>query len=417
MNDLLLSYVEENVALIKAKSKHLEVFRAKEESLRIYEESLSDLEKAKSSSQIDTFFNIKEKLLSFLLNFNPEDMSENIEQVKSVIDFIKTKEGELKRLSEIFSFIQKNWVSFLTRRNPDNMDSIFIEEVNEKIQNLNDAFYSAGINDIGRIEEISNDLKQEILRIINLFEDLYILIELNVFIGEEAIELKREIEDFLNVDFYENPLVDLYKRKEQISTMMKDISSINTIYVRKPLEVVKVQKKDKLDYYFYTVRLNNYILEINNEPISEEDYNIINTDKFIYIDDYPERGIFKIEEIKSKIRISLSQFQLINDFDTTTHNLFIFLAVTFLFAGGLYLLGIISIFLLMFILFVFSSTFYFSFNFLLKKYEKKHNVPNSFFFIPTNFYFLKIGDNNFNYKDLIFALLINADNTILKDGE
>src|SRR5574344_1558178 len=132
MENLLLSYIEENSRLIKEKSKHLEEFRNKEESLRLYEDALGDLEKTKISSQIDTFYNIKEKLISFLLNFNPEDIIENVNEVKSVIEFIKNKEAELKKLSEIFLFIQKNWVSFLTRRNPDDMDSVFIEEVNEK---------------------------------------------------------------------------------------------------------------------------------------------------------------------------------------------------------------------------------------------------------------------------------------------
>lgn len=417
MENLLLSYIEENSRLIKEKSKHLEEFRNKEESLRLYEDALGDLEKTKVSSQIDTFYNIKEKLISFLLNFNPEDIIENVNEVKSVIEFIKNKEAELKKLSEIFLFIQKNWVSFLTRRNPDDMDSVFIEEVNEKIQSLNDAFYSAGINDIGRIEEVSNDLRQEILKIINLFEDLYLLLDLNVFIGEEAIDLKREIEDFLNVDFYESNLIDLYKRKEQINTFIKDNIAKDTSYIKKGLEVIKIQKKDKLDYYFYTVKINDYLLEINNEKISREEYNIISTGKFIYIDNYPEKGIFKIEEIKQKINISLSQYQLMNDFDKTTNNLFITFSLTFLFSGVLYLLNVFSIFFIIFLLLALSGAFYHLFYFLLRKYEKKYEVPNSFFFIPTNFYFLKIGDNHLNYKDLILALLINSEKTILKDGE
>lgn len=41
------------------KSKHLEEFRNKEESLRLYEDALGDLEKTKVSSQIDTFIMIK----------------------------------------------------------------------------------------------------------------------------------------------------------------------------------------------------------------------------------------------------------------------------------------------------------------------------------------------------------------------
>lgn len=416
MKELILQYTEKNSEFIKEKTIVLEKFRTNEDLLRVYEDTLGDLEKIKMNSQIDIFDNIKDRLSNYLLSFNPDDIEANINEVKSVIQFIKTKQKELKKLSDVFLFIKKTWISFLTRRNPENIYSNFIEEVNEKINNLNESFFTGGINDLGRMEELSEDLKTEVLKIIALFEDLYILTEKNVFIGEEALAIKRDIEEFLNVDFYELSLLELYKRKEELTLFITPLLSKEKNLITKALPVVKIENKLNKELYYYSVKVGDYILEFENKEISENDI-IVDINKFVYIDNYPEKGIFNIDDIKKRIDISKNQFKLMNDFDEYTSKTFFSMMISFFIVGGIYLFDVIGIFAFLFASIMFSGIFYISYKKLLSALEKKYKVKNAFFFIPTNYYFLSEGDIHFNYRDLIYTLLVNSDKTILRNGE
>lgn len=416
MNNIIEEYINNNTKFIKEKSLLMEEFRSNEDLLRTYEDVLGDLEKTKMSSQIDDFDNIKDRLSLYLMSFNPNDIEHNIKEVKSVIFFIKSKQKELNKLSETFNFVKKTWISFLTRRNPENIPSIFIDEVNDKINNLNESFFSAGINEIGRIEELAEDLKTEILKIINLFEDLYILLEKNIFIGEEAVSIKRDIEEFLNVDFYENSLLDLYKRKEDLSLTISPLLSKENNYTRKAVPVVKIENIHNPDIYYYTVKFGKYILEYENKTINDNDM-VVETGKKIYIDNYPEKGIFKAEEIRDKISISKDQFHLMNDFDLYTGKAFWVLFSSFIATEILFLMNQIGIFFLLFLIIIYGGSFYLIYKKTLKYLEKKLKVENAFFFIPTNYFVLKEGDYHFNYSDFIYNILLNSDKTFLQDGE
>lgn len=415
INEFMNDYSVNNNNFMKEKNNILEDFRIKEDDLKLYEDSLTDLEKIIISSKIDSYDNIKEKILNFLLEFNPTDIKENVEKVESVIAFLLSKEHELKKLSDVFNFITKTWTAFLKRRHEKEKNSIFINEISDKIQLLYESFYTSGIDDIGRLEQMSDDLKQEVLKIINLFEDFYILLDKNVFIGKDAITFKNEVEEFLNKDFFESSTVELIKRKEKLSFDLTEILEKETILEKKAFPVYKITRKNKKDYFFYSIKFDSYLLEFQNEFINEDLSYIEETNKYIYLDNYPSKGIFKIEDIKQNLTISESHFETMLEFENKSTKLFYSIIFVILISSLLSIFNIINIFVLLFICLISYSSFFLSFKFLLNKLFQKYNTYDAFFFIPTNFYFLKEGDYNFNYKDLIFNILINADKTILKE--
>lgn len=415
LNEFMDNYTIHNNQFMKEKNNILEDFRAKEDNLKLYEDSLTDLEKLIISSKIDSYDNIKEKIFNFLLEFNPTDIKENVEKIESVIAFLNSKEHELKKLSEVFNFITKTWTAFLKRRHENEQNSIFINEISEKIQFLYESFYTSGIDDIGRLEQMSDDLKQEVLKIINLFEDFYVLLDQNVFIGKEATIFKNEVEEFLNKDFFESTTIELIKRKEKLSFDLKEILEKETLLEKKALPIFKITRKNKKDYYFYTVKFDDYLLEFQNEFIDESISFIEDTNKFIYLDNYPSKGIFKINEIKETLRISESHFETMLDFENKSSKMFYFIFFIILTFSMLSIFNLINIFILLFVCSLSYGSFYLYFKHLSKSLYQKYNTTDAFFFIPTNYYFLKEGNNNLNYKDLIFNILINADKTILKE--
>ncbi len=112
IDNFVSAYTIENKKTIQSKINLLEEFRSRESKFKLYEDALTDLEKIKATSNIDTFENIRDKLFNFLLEFDDMNIDANIDKVKAVIDFLKQKEPELKKLSDNLNFI-KNYGSLL----------------------------------------------------------------------------------------------------------------------------------------------------------------------------------------------------------------------------------------------------------------------------------------------------------------
>lgn len=414
LNKIINNYVEKNKNIISKKTSFLETFRKKEDDLKHYDELLSELEKKNIECQLNTFKNIQTNVFYFLNEFNPEDIQDNVENVQITIDFLNQKKSEFSKIAEILSFIQKTWNNFNNRRNKENKTSLFSEEINKKLEKLQNSYAHATDQDINRVEDDANDLKQDLVKIISIFEELHIILDKNVFIGEEAKLLKKDIEEFLFEDFYTSSVLDLIKRKEKINETLKELTTNQTKFIRKKLEVLKIINKNKKDLYFYTVKFDNYILEYQNENIDLENSIIKSTNNFIYIDNYPEKGIFKAEDIKNLMSISEEQYMVMSEFDSKTTISFYLLSFVIILLSLLSTLSLISIFISILLSGIAFFGFLSSFSILKKQIEKKYNLKDVFFFIPTNFYLIKEGDNNFNYKELIFNILIKSDKTILK---
>lgn len=416
INKLFTEYITYNEAMIKQKIKEFEIFSKKEDELREYEEALSILEKTNKSVNLEVFTKIKNLYFNYLYsNFDSDNIYDNIERVKSVEIDLKEKETELKKLYETLSFILKNWNSFLKRRGLENKESVFIKEIFEKMEDIRSEFETCDLDGIGRLEQVSDEIKKEITKLINVFEYLYILKEKHIFIGKDAKELEEDITLFLEKDFFDRPILELLKRKESIQSILEVILNKETIYIRKKLPIVKLTSKEKRDLVSFSVKFdNNYILDTNTGIVSEELYDIEELDRYVYLDNYPAYGIFDTIEIGSNLNISLNQYECMIEVEQKSTNIFYTISSISFVLILLSLFDIVNVFFLLTILIFFGMSFKLLFKNLLYKTSIKYNVENCFFFIPINFYIIKEGAYNFYYKELIFNILNHSDNTILK---
>lgn len=415
IDNFMSAYTIENKKTIQSKINLLEEFRSRESKFKLYEDALTDLEKIKATSNIDTFENIRDKLFNFLLEFDDMNIDANIDKVKAVIDFLKQKEPELKKLSDNLNFIKKLWITFVNRRNPENKNSIMIDSITEDIEFLLDSFSSAGADDLSRLEQGVEDLKNDVLKVTGMFDEIHNYLEVNIFIGKEANLLKKDLENFINIDFYSSDLVQIFKRKEEINENIKEIENNQTVKVKKGIPVIKAVNPNKNDYTVYTLKFDDYLLEFENQDLSKSV--LKDTNELLYFDNFPEKGVFKAHEIKDDLKISEDVLEAMVELNKKSENLF-FTSIGFITLFGiLSFFNIINIWLLMFMFLSFVFGFKKLFKQMAKSIKKKFNIENAFFFIPVNYFIVSEGDIGLNHKDLIYTVIVNYKKTILKEND
>ena len=415
IDNFVSAYTTENKKTIQNKINLLEEFRSRESKFKLYEDALTDLEKIKATSNIDTFENIRDKLFNFLLEFDDMNIDANIDKVKAVIDFLKQKEPELKKLSDNLNFIKKLWITFVNRRNPDNKESIMIQSITEDIEFLLDSFSSAGADDLSRLEQGVEDLKNDVLKVTGMFDEIHNYLEMHLFIGKEANLLKKDLENFINIDFYSSDLVQIFKRKEEINENIREIENNQTVKVKKGIPVIKAVNPNKNDYTVYTLKFDDYLLEFENQDLSKSV--LKDTNELLYFDNFPEKGVFKAHEIKDDLKISEDVLEAMVELNKKSENLF-FASIGFITLFGiLSFFNIINIWLLMFMFLSFVFGFKKLFKQMAKSIKKRFNIENAFFFIPINYFIVNEGDIGLNHKDLIYTVIMNYKKTILKEDD
>jgi hypothetical protein len=415
IDNFMSAYTIENKKTIQSKINLLEEFRSRESKFKLYEDALTDLEKIKATSNIDTFENIRDKLFNFLLEFDDMNIDANINKVKAVIDFLKQKEPELKKLSDNLNFIKKLWITFVNRRNPENKKSIMIQSITEDIEFLLDSFSSAGADDLSRLEQGVEDLKNDVLKVTGMFDEIHNYLEMHLFIGKEANLLKKDLENFINIDFYSSDLVQIFKRKEEINENIREIENNQTVKVKKGIPVIKAVNPNKNDYTVYTLKFDDYLLEFENQDLSKSV--LKDTNELLYFDNFPEKGVFKAHEIKDDLKISEDVLEAMVELNKKSENLF-FASIGFITLFGiLSFFNIINIWLLMFMFLSFVFGFKKLFKQMVKSIKKRFDIENAFFFIPVNYFIVSEGDIGLNHKDLIYTVIVNYKKTILKEND
>lgn len=415
IDNFMSAYTIENKKTIQSKINLLEEFRSRESKFKLYEDALTDLEKIKATSNIDTFENIRDKLFNFLLEFDDMNIDANIDKVKAVIDFLKQKEPELKKLSDNLNFIKKLWITFVNRRNPENKESIMIQSITEDIEFLLDSFSSAGADDLSRLEQGVEDLKNDVLKVTGMFDEIHNYLEMHLFIGKEANLLKKDLENFINIDFYSSDLVQIFKRKEEINENIREIENNQTVKVKKGIPVIKAVNPNKNDYTIYTLKFDDYLLEFENQDLSKSV--LKDTNELLYFDNFPEKGVFKAHEIKDDLKISEDVLEAMVELNKKSENLF-FASIAFItLFGVLSFFNIINIWLLMFMFLSFVFGFKKLFKQMAKSIKKRFDIENAFFFIPVNYFIVSEGDIGLNHKDLIYTVIVNYKKTILKEND
>ncbi len=408
LNDFMSKYIDFNISQNKSKIAELENFRDVELFIRRYEDAVTDFEKAKHSSQLDYFYQIKGRLLSFLMDFNTRDLQSNIDKVESATQFLEEKEIEFKDVSNNLKFIITTWAAFSERRSLDTKRGVkFFDEIKNKINNLEESFSSAGLEEIGRIEESAESLKIEITKLIGIFDSLFLILDKNVFIGDEAMLLKEELEQFLQEQIYTLSIHEIYSEIEELETKI-DILTKTAVWSKERFPVIKIENKDDPNIYTYSLLFNDeYILEISGMPIEHSKF--YKTNKYLYLENYPKSGIFNVKDIRNNFNLSEDHLLAINTLNSKSGKSFLGFSVLSFLALSLNILGILSIWIAVPLSLLFILLFIQNFNALAKKVESMYKVKDLFFFIPIDYLITKIGDDGLNFQNVIPSILINFD--------
>ncbi len=167
-----------------------------------------------------------------------------------------------------------------------------IQNITEDIEFLLDSFSSAGADDLSRLEQGVEDLKNDVLKVTGMFDEIHNYLEMHLFIGKEANLLKKDLENFINIDFYSSDLVQIFKRKEEINENIKEIENNQTVKVKKGIPVIKAVNPNKNDYTVYTLKFDDYLLEFENQDLSKSV--LKDTNELLYFDNFPEKVFLKL---------------------------------------------------------------------------------------------------------------------------
>lgn len=410
LNQVMNNYVEQNLSLNFNKIDILEKFRETEQHLKEYTESLTELEKQQNRINLKEFQGLANKTIEILMDFNSENMTENIENVNGINNFFIEVERDLVDTSESLVHARKIWNSFLYR-NQELSDSLISIHVLDRLEKAKKHMESITPNEIGVIFTEIESIRQEIERITLIIEKLKNEIILNVFIGEENDKLLETIKNFLmNVGD-----ISIHEYINQANAFLEEISEIkkSSKYGKAKVPLVKVINKHKPSIYRYTLLFGDNLVKYDPFFNSMNGLEAKSTSEYIYLENYPIHGIFSGKEIVENLAYDENYFNLVNEITNKSVLSFNLLVSILIISGVLFsFLGLFAITFYVLIVIISVLGFSYFLSFVKNKLENKFSIKNAFMYINTNFYIAEIGED-LDLKTILLGVIQDFDNTIL----
>lgn len=415
------NYIENLVNVSQHQKKILDIFRDKEEELKEYLKQVNILEKTKNNYKMKDFeyivsnmsLNLAEEFSNYDIELKNLLIKENVDKLKQVILGIKNSGYEFENLSIKFNNLSKMWNAFINSRPYLDKKAIFLVTLNNEMKELENDIKKIDIEDIGRIEEKISTIKLTIERTVNAIAEIEIIYNKYFFVGYEAIELKKKIEHFFKVKYKKMSLGEIAKFMMEIEKEKKEIEQENIIKTE-PINVVYITEKESKKIYSYGLYINEVYINPSEINFKNPVYNFIN--QYIYLDNFPIKGIFEKDFLLNNIQISQNQLLAIKEFNEATMKYFLLEAV-----GGSFLLGLLYLLISSFSLTTFLSSilslhlfFMWIFGKLKKKIDNKFNVPNAFYFIKINYFYIKEGTDGMKYEKIPELILSKFNDIFTK---
>jgi len=424
-------YINGNNEIAKYIFQELENFKQKEEFLKTYAEALTYLEKIQNKVNLQMFESLIQSIYNELSKFDPDNMEYNLYQIQQMILNLEESEQELSEVTKEIESIKRLWQGFLNRY-PEVKESELEKNFNLQIDILMQNLANTNINQVGMIEDSLTNLKRNVEQIILLYEQLKEYEKYHLFIGSDFQEFLIELKNISNL--VETPkdnnnlsnedlLAYTNKSVDNFIDMVKDF--INKIEDMKKedsvkgvikIPVIKARHKTNKNLYKFTLKFDNYILKYEPFFYNEKALTFEDTGKYIYIENYPIRGIFKAKNAIENLKIYHNYLQAGIEYDKSIMNSFLFLMGSDLMLG-LYTSFINTGFALPFLAITFGVTGLLVGlkNFLYKQKEIKYGVKRFFPFIQSDFILFKVGED-FDVQQMIIEIIKDIDNTILNQN-
>jgi len=410
------NYSENLLNVSVAQRKTLDKFREKEEELKEYIKQVSLLEKAKNNYKMKDFKKIISNIaINLAEDFSDLDMSlgaipviDNAKKINEVILGIENRGYEFENIANKFNNVKKLWTAFIEPREYLDKDAKFIQTIEEELSDLSNSIKEINIDDMGRIEENIASLKELIEKAIYSISEMELLYNNYFFVGYEAKKIKKEIEDLLGKKYKYLDIGELVINAKKI-LKEKDKVMLKNKTITEKIHVIYIREKNNKKVNTYGFYINGVYL--NPSEIQFKDPEYVFLKQYIYVDNFPVFGIFEKKWLIENLDISQNQLLAMEKFNIISMKKFLIEAV----GGSLFiwmLYVITPIFnILTFVFAVLGIHLYFAWGFkrLKKKIDKKFNVPNAFYFIPINYFYIKEGTDKLKYEKLPKLILENFD--------
>lgn len=413
INRIVNYYMDNNNDLIKNKIKYLEDFRTQEIKLKDYVEVLNELEKKQHKINLKEFNGLKDRTIEILKDFNPKDIDFNIKRLQDTIVFFEQIEIDLIEVSESLVSLKRIWTSFL-KRNTEFAESVFNVYVENKFLALKRTIEGVTPQEIGLLNADIENEKQDIEKIIILIEKLKEYKNMNIFIGKENKEIEKNLS--LLVDSMNDIAVPDFIEKAKECLELIDSEKQNVVYGKKRVPVYKFINKGDSSIYKYTVKFGDYFVKYESF-FDSTNLTIEDTEQYIYLEDYPLKGIFAGKEVVEKLMIDNDYLNAVEVLNKKSQMIFLLL--------GLFILttSTITAFLSEFVIIlnlIISLLILVSFNPIMKNLKKnisqRFKLSDIFVFTKLNYFVVTEGDD-LNIKKILIGIIQNFDNTILNEEE
>jgi len=403
---LFLSYEKNIAGLLENKQRILEDFKKKEDQLKRYREAISDLEKIKNEINFALFEKESEEFLQVLLNFDTEDIPKNIDLVYSSIAYLENIRYDLEEVSKKYIHIKNFWENYAIKKYNINEEAVFAIDIRNKLSEISEDISIVTLDEMQRLEDKIEEIKAQIERSISMITDMKTIVEKNIFIGDDEVEFYEEIVDFIQNKYSEMSLAEVSDFSEKTNKKYRELVKKSKT-IKKKIPIYKMISKNG-GVYSYAMEPKEGI-KLNISDIDIENPIYIETDRFIYIINYPEHGIFTKEFIQYEMEIPDEYFDAIKEFDRKTTNYFIFFSVLSLLTAILNIIGVLPIIQTLLLVALYPLIFMFIFRSIKKKIDKKYKFWKMFHFFETNFYFIKEGDSLLKPQNIIPLIVMNFE--------
>jgi hypothetical protein len=386
------------------------------------------LEKIQNKINLQIFEYLINSIYEELSKFDPENIEYNIYKIQNMVISLQESEKELTDISNNVNVLKKIWKGFVNRY-PEIKNTKLEKNFYMQLDVLMDVLAKSNITQVGLVEDSLTNLKKTVEEIILLYEKLKEYEKYHLFIGEEYEEFYKELQNIGNLisesssdledktqeeklkltkEAVEDFIIIVKEYIEKIEKIKKEESTKGVIKI----PVIKAQHKINKNIYKFTVKFEDFLLKYESFFLNEKALNFTNTKQYIFIDNYPIKGIFKADETIKNLKIFDNYILAATEYDKSIFNLFIFISVIDI-LSGFFVIG--NTFLLFFYLFyVFGSLFSLRFfkKVIYKFKENKYKVKKFFPFIKTDFIIFKTGED-LNVNDILLNIIREIDNTIL----
>lgn len=404
LNTLFEIYNKEFTTINNEKQTILEDFREKEVKLKKYDEALAELEKSKNSAKFDLFSNLSERFLHILLQFDPNDIDNNTNNVVGGLLYLEEIKRDLTEVSKKYTFLQNLWQRFLNRKEGIDTDAKFIKDITYELEKIEEDLNNTTIDEIPRLEEKIENTKTMIERSISMLEDMNQILERHFFIGKESKNLYFAIQDFIDHKYKSASLSEITDFTNKVRDDFKILyKTAKTSRMKVP--VIKIQKDKGDKVYTYGFSIEDCL--INPSDVKIDSPNYLNTGEFIYIDNFPISGIFEKSFLHNNLEVADDQFEAIKEFNKKAYKNFLLFSGLSFASVIMSIFGTISTLNAIALTALYPLLFMIMFSTAKKAIERKYKLPKMFHFYETNYYIIKEGTDSFAIQNVIPYIFLN----------